>query len=93
MLGGISDTIAYLKSIPSAIQSALPGYILCRAQPSFCNLMQHYSVRAEDARRFSVNACDKAHDGSSDQPSIKFARAQEWERHAQAGAGAATAHH
>ena len=52
MLGGIGNTLADLKSIPTAITSALPGQILCRAQPSLCNLMQHYSVRAEDAWRF-----------------------------------------
>ena len=74
MLGGIGDTLADLKSIPTAITSALPGQILCRAQPSLCNLMQHYSVRAEDAWRFSVDACENILSESTDQPWIKFAR-------------------
>ena len=92
MLGGIGNTLADLKSIPSAITSALPGQILCRAQPSLCNLMQHYSVRAEDAWRFSVDACENILSESTDQPWIKFAKAQEWERQASAGTDATTAH-
>ena len=92
MLGGIGNTLADLKSIPTAITSALPGQILCRAQPSLCNLMQHYSVRAEDAWRFSVDACENILSESTDQPWIKFAKAQEWQRQASAGTDAATAH-
>ena len=92
MLGGIGNTLADLKSIPTAITSALPGQILCRAQPSLCNLMQHYSVRAEDAWRFSVDACENILSESTDQPWIKFAKAQEWERQASAGTDATTAH-
>ena len=97
MLGGIGDSIADLGSLSSSITGALPGQILCRAQPSLCQLMQHYSVRAEDSWRFSVDACETlqqtASTGSNTHQDWRaLRRAQEWERQAAAGADAATAH-
>jgi len=87
MLGGIGDTLADLQSLPSQLLTALPGQILCRAQPSLCQLTQHYSVRAEDAWRFSVGSCEDAlaAGGIGATDWIRLGKAQEWQRQAVAG--------
>ncbi len=87
-LAGLAD----LGSIPTGITAALPGGILCRAQPVLCQLTQHYSVRSEDAWRHSVNACDLI---TGDQPSTawqRHAKAEEWQRQQLRGASATEAH-
>lgn len=97
MLGGIGNSIADLGSLQNIVTGALPGQILCRAQPSLCQLLQHYSVRAEDSWRFSVDACElmqqSASTGSNTaQDWLALRRAQEWQRQQASGADAATAH-
>ena len=97
MLGGIGNSIADLGSLSSVITGALPGQILCRAQPSLCQLMQHYSVRAEESWRFSIDACEALQQTAStgantSQDWLALRRAQEWERQAAAGVDATTAH-
>ena len=44
LLGQSNDTLATLSSIPQTVASALSGYILCRAKPGLCQLLQHYVV-------------------------------------------------
>ena len=91
MLGGVGNSMADLGSLKSALTGALPGQILCRAQPSLCQLMQHYTVRAEDQWRFSIDACELLQQTSADGPNANsdwqaLGKAQTWQRLAQAGA-------
>ena len=39
MLGGIGNSMADLGSLKSSLTGALPGQVLCRAQPSLCQLI------------------------------------------------------
>ena len=87
-LAGLAD----LGSIPTGITAALPGGIMCRAQPVLCQLTQHYSVRSEDAWRHSVSACELI---TGDQPSTawqRHAKSEEWQRQQLRGASATEAH-
>ena len=91
MLGGVGNSMADLGSLQSSLTGALPGQILCRAQPSLCQLMQHYTVRAEDQWRFSINACELLQQTSAGGPNANsdwqaLGKAQTWERLAQTGA-------
>ena len=91
MLGGVGNSMADLGSLKSSLTGALPGQILCRAQPSLCQLMQHYTVRAEDQWRFSIDACELLQQKSTDGPNAgsdwqALGKAQTWQRLAQAGA-------
>ena len=97
MLGGIGNSLADLGSLSSVVTGALPGQILCRAQPSLCQLMQHYSVRAEESWRFSIDACENlqqaaANGSNTSQDWLALSRAQEWERQSAAGVDATTVH-
>ena len=91
MLGGVGNSMADLGSLQSSLTGALPGQILCRAQPSLCQLMQHYTVRAEDQWRFSIDACELLQQTSAGGPNSNsdwqaLGKAQTWERLAQTGA-------
>ena len=91
MLGGVGNSMADLGSLQSSLTGALPGQILCRAQPSLCQLMQHYTVRAEDQWRFSIDACELLQQTSAGGPNASsdwqaLGKAQTWERLAQTGA-------
>ena len=91
MLGGIGNSMADLGSLRSSLTGALPGQVLCRAQPSLCQLMQHYTVRAEDQWRFSIDSCELLQQKSTDGPNAgsdwqALGKAQTWQRLAQAGA-------
>lgn len=90
MLGGIGDSLPSLQALPTDMLSNLPGQLLCRAQPSLCQLTQHYSVRAEDIWRFSINACEdaQAEGKGANNDWLKLGQAQEWQRQALAGANA-----
>ena len=97
MLGGLTDSnlsgLVDLQSIPSQLLSQMPGQILCRAQPTLCQLSQHYSVRAEDSFRFSMDLCSQttAAAGGTQSDWMQIAKAQEWQRQAQRGASASEA--
>ena len=98
MLGGISKTMPDLGSLKSSLTGALPGQILCRAQPSLCQLMQHYTVRAEDQWRFSIDSCELLQqtsagglNASSDWQAL--GKAQTWQRLAQTGESDAVSIH
>ena len=91
MLGGVGNSMADLGSLKSSLTGALPGQILCRAQPSLCQLMQHYTVRAEDQWRFSIDSCELLQQTSAGGPNANsdwqaLGKAQTWQRLAQAGA-------
>ena len=92
-LGGVGNSLPHLQSLPTGMLSNLPGQLLCRAQPSLCQLTQHYSVRAEDTWRFAINSCEDAQSagGLADNEWLKYGQAQEWQRQAAAGADAAEA--
>ena len=97
MLGGVGNSLADIGSLRSVVTGGLPGQILCRAKPSLCQLLQHYSVRAEDAWRFSVDACEimtssAAGGGDTPQDWNAARRAQEWARQQRSGADAVRAH-
>lgn len=98
MLGNLTGStpgfagLADLGSIPTGITAALPGNILCRAQPVLCQLTQHYSVRSEDAWRHSVNACDLIFGNQPSTAWQRHAKAEEWQRQFRRGASATQAH-
>lgn len=85
-------SLADLGSIPTGITAALPGGILCRAQPVLCQLTQHYSVRSEDAWRHSVNACDLIFGSQPSTAWQRHAKSEEWQRQFRSGASATQAH-
>ncbi len=96
LTGQLNDTLATLNSIPAAVTSALPGYVLCRAQPGLCQLLQHYVVRAENKWNLSVKSCEEmmksaTRSGNPFRDLVEVSRMQTWQQEAQAGANATEA--
>ena len=83
----LTESLTALTSIPSAVHSALPGSILCRAKPGHCQLLQHYVVRAEQQWNLSVKSCEQTMEiaDSGNDPFANLAnvsKAQIWEQQA-----------
>ena len=62
----IENTLNQLKqrltNLTSQVQTAvaaLPGYIICRAAPQLCQLMQNYTVRAEELINIAIKDCQQ----------------------------------
>ncbi len=92
----LNDTLTSLGAIPQTVTSALPGYILCRAKPGMCQLLQHYVVRAEKKWDISVKSCEETMtelaDGSDPfQDLMKISRVQAWQEQATLGSSATVA--
>ncbi len=92
----LSETLATLNSIPAAVTSALPGYVLCRAQPGLCQLLQHYVVRAENMWNLSVKSCEDMMESVTQARNpfhdlVQVSKMQTWQKQAQAGSNAAEA--
>ncbi len=92
----LNDTLTTLSSIPQTITSALPGYILCRAKPGLCQLLQHYVVRAENKWNLSVKSCEESMQDLADgndpfQDLVKVSKIQEWQKQAVLGSSATEA--
>ena len=92
----LTDSLAALSSFPLATTSALPGYILCRAKPGMCQLLQHYVVRAEQKWNIAVKSCEETVQDLADGKSplhgwVQLSKAQTWQTEAQSGASAAEA--
>ncbi len=92
----LNETLAALNSIPNAVVGTLPGYILCRAQPGMCQLLQHYVVRAEDNWNTAVQSCEAdvsnvVSSGSPFRDWIQVSKVQNWEQQAQLGSSASQA--
>ena len=97
ILGSLGNTMPTLQSLAPALIGAMPGNILCRALPSLCQLMQHYTVRSEDAWRFSIDSCEAMQTAAIGEENPvsgwqTYGRAQEWARQEQSGVDATTAH-
>ncbi len=83
----LTESLTALTSIPSAVHSALPGSILCRAKPGHCQLLQHYVVRAEQQWNLSVKSCEQTMEfaDSGNDPFanlVNVSKAQIWEQQA-----------
>lgn len=92
----LNDSLTSLASFPKTVTSALPGYILCRAKPGMCQLLQHYVVRAEKKWDISVKSCEETMaalvDGNDPfHDLMKISRVQAWQRHANLGTSATVA--
>lgn len=92
----LTNSLASLSSIPMAITSALPGYILCRAKPGMCQLLQHYVVRAEQQWNFAVESCEETVENLGDdnlpvQDWIQLSKAQKWQKESTKGISATEA--
>ena len=60
MFGQIEQLISTLESVPAAVLSSLPGYIICRAKPGLCQLMQDYTTRLEGHFALHLRTCESA---------------------------------
>ena len=60
MFDQIEQLISTLESVPAAILSSLPGYIICRAKPGLCQLMQDYTTRLEGHFALHLRTCESA---------------------------------
>ncbi|MDE0310025.1 MAG: integrating conjugative element protein [Acidiferrobacterales bacterium] len=92
----LNDTLTSLSAIPQTVTSALPGYILCRAKPGMCQLLQHYVVRAEKKWDISVKSCEdtmkELADGTDPfQDLMRISRVQAWQKQATVGSSATEA--
>ena len=92
----LNDTLTSLGAIPQTVTSGLPGYILCRAKPGMCQLLQHYVVRAEKKWDISVKSCEETMTDLADgndpfQDVMKISRVQAWREQATLGASATVA--
>ena len=92
----LNDTLTSLGAIPQTVTSALPGYILCRAKPGMCQLLQHYVVRAEKKWDISVKSCEETMTDLADgndpfQDLMKISRVQAWQEQATLGSSATVA--
>jgi len=59
ILNGLEDTLTTIKQGIYGAVAALPGGLFCRAKPVLCQLLQHYTVRAEEAFRVNVASCEQ----------------------------------
>ena len=92
----LQESMAALSSFPQQIIGALPGYILCRAQPGMCQLLQHYVVRAENNWNLAIDSCESVFNSATSENSLhgewlNVAKVQEWQRQAQTGVNAVQA--
>ena len=60
MFSNIEGQLATLQDLPAAIAAGLPGYILCRAKPGLCQLLQDYTARLEAQYALHVKNCEAA---------------------------------
>ena len=56
-LNALKQRLVNLSTQVQASVAALPGYIICRAVPQLCQLMQNYTVRAEDLIGIAIKDC------------------------------------
>ncbi len=56
-LNQLKQRLVNLSTQVQASVAALPGYIICRAVPQLCQLMQNYTVRAEELIGIAVKDC------------------------------------
>jgi len=56
-LNALKQRLVNLSTQVQASVAALPGYIICRAVPQLCQLMQNYTVRAEELINIAVKDC------------------------------------
>ena len=56
-LNALKQRLVNLSTQVQASVAALPGYIICRAVPQLCQLMQNYTVRAEELIGIAVKDC------------------------------------
>ncbi len=56
-LNALKQRLVNLSTQVQASVAALPGYIICRAVPQLCQLMQNYTVRAEELINLAVKDC------------------------------------
>jgi integrating conjugative element protein (TIGR03755 family) len=55
----LKQRLVNLSTHVQASVAALPGYIICRAVPQLCQLMQNYTVRAEELINIAVKDCNE----------------------------------
>ncbi len=92
----LDQTMAALNIFPQSIVGALPGYILCRAQPGMCQLLQHYVVRAENSWESAIRSCEAdtgnvMRNGAPFRDWTEVAKVQEWQRQVDLGSSASKA--
>jgi len=55
----LTERLTNLTNQVQTAVAALPGYIICRAAPQLCQLMQNYTVRAEELINIAVKDCQQ----------------------------------
>jgi integrating conjugative element protein (TIGR03755 family) len=58
-LNALKQRLVNLSTQVQASVAALPGYIICRAVPQLCQLMQNYTVRAEGLIGNALKSCQQ----------------------------------
>ena len=56
-LNALKQRLVNLSTQIQTSVAALPGYIICRAVPQLCQLMQNYTVRAEELIGIAIKDC------------------------------------
>ena len=86
----IEQLISTVKGIPATILASLPGYLVCRAKPALCELLQNYQQRFEGRFDVQVKQCqdaiNDAMEGRNPLPDwIQVARSEEWQKESKKG--------
>ncbi len=92
----LDETMTSLSVFPRSVVGALPGYILCRAQPGMCQLLQHYVVRAEHNWESAIRSCESdvsnaVSNGPSYRDWTQVSKVQSWQQQAEIGSTASHA--
>lgn len=95
-LNNIRDQVVAIGDGIQAAAAALPGYIICRANPLMCQMLQNYTAKAEALYNVSVKSCEQmeAEAQRGENPFddwITIRKSQAWQRAAAQGQTAARA--
>ena len=83
MFDELENALITLNNIPSAILSSLPGYIVCRAKPGLCQLLQDYTARLEAQYKLHIKSCEDVIKAATNRENpysdwITVSQAQQW---------------
>ena len=97
MFDDLENAITTLKTVPQTIWQSLPGYVLCRARPGLCQLLQDYTARLESQFELHLRTCEGAVQAAMEGRNplldwITVAQVESWNDAAAAGGSTAQAY-
>lgn len=86
----VEQLISTVKGIPATVLASLPGYLICRAKPALCELLQNFQQRFEERFSLQVKQCEDvindAIEGRNPIPDfVQVARREEWQKGSEKG--------